>query len=307
MSLKEIISKPDLLLRGHSACPGCPSTIALRMALKALGEKTILVIPASCSSVYQGVYPGVSFNVITYNVAFASAAAVASGIKRALTKKGYTDVNVVAWGGDGGLVDIGLATVSGAAERGEDIIVICYDNEAYMNTGIQRSGATPPGAWTTTTWAGKTEIKKPMPFILLDHGVRYVATTSVGYPIDIYNKVKKAASFRGEGLRYIHILAPDPPGWRFDSSLTIELGRLAVETGFWPLWEAEVIGGKIKFRLTPPSTTLIDPSKRVPLERFIEKQGRFRAMKEWHVEKLRQQMELYWELVRAFLSLSSGE
>jgi len=304
MSLREIVSKPDLLLPGHSACPGCPSAIALRMALKALGEKTVLVIPASCSSVYQGIYPGESFNVIVYNVAFASAAAAASGIRRALTKKGYTDVNVVVWGGDGGLVDIGMATMSGAAERGEDLIAICYDNEAYMNTGIQRSGATPPGAWTTTTWTGKTEIKKPMPFIMLEHGARYVATASVGYPIDIYNKVKKAASLRGEGFRYIHILAPDPPGWRFDASLTVELGKLAVNTGFWPLWEAEVINGKIKFRLNPPSNKLLDPSKRVPIEKFIEKQGRFRVAKEFHLRKLHQQMDFYWQLVKAYLSIS---
>ena len=305
MSIRELIEKPELLLKGHSACPGCPSSLALRIALKALGKDTILVIPASCSSVYQGIYPHVAFNVITYNVAFASAAAVASGIRHALAKKGYDDVNVVVWGGDGGIVDIGAATVSGAAERGEDIIVICYDNEAYMNTGIQRSGASPPGAWTTTTPTGKTEIKKPMPFILLSHGVRYVATASVGYILDFYNKVKKAASMRGEGFRYIHVLAPDPPGWRFDASLTVLLGRLAVETGLWPLWEAETIRGKIRFRLNPPSDKLLDPAKRKPLEEFIKHQGRFRIAKEEHIETLREQIDFYWSLVRAYLHASS--
>ena len=306
MSIKELVEKKDYLLPGHSACPGCPATIALRAALKALGPNTVLVVPASCSSVFQGIYPGESFNVITYNVAFASAAAVATGIKQALTKKGYDDVNVVVWGGDGGLVDIGAATVSGAAERGEDLIVICYDNEAYMNTGIQRSGATSPGAWTTTTWSGKMEIKKPMPFIMLSHGARYVATASVGNIPDFYMKVKKAASIRGEGLRYIHVLAPDPPGWRFDASLTVKIGKLAVETGFWPLWEAEVVNGKIKFRLNPPSNKLIDESKRKPIEEFIKLQGRFRALTEYHKQKVKQQMDFYWGLVKAFLKASEG-
>ncbi|MEX0567890.1 MAG: thiamine pyrophosphate-dependent enzyme [Candidatus Njordarchaeota archaeon] len=304
MSIKEIIEKPDLLFRGHSACPGCPSSMALKIALKALGKNTVLVIPASCSSVYQGICPNSAFNVITYNVAFASAAAVASGIKHALDKKGYNNVNVVVWGGDGGLVDIGAATVSGAAERGEDLIAICYDNEAYMNTGIQRSGATPPGAWTTTTWTGKTQIKKPMPFILLSHGARYVATASVGYLVDFYNKVKKAVSLRGEGFRYIHVLAPDPPGWRFDASLTAKLGKLAVETGFWQLWEAETVNGRIKFKLNPPSDKLVDPSKRKPLEEFIKLQGRFRVLKEIHKELIKKQMEFYWTLVKAFQATS---
>ncbi len=305
MSIKEIIEKPELLYKGHSACPGCPSSMALRIALKALGKNTILIIPASCSSVYQGIYPHSAFAVMTYNVAFASAAAVASGIRHALSKKGYKDVNVVVWGGDGGLVDIGAATVSGAAERGEDIITICYDNEAYMNTGIQRSGASPPGAWTTTTPTGKNQIKKPMPFILLTHGARYVATASVGYPLDLYKKVKRAAELKGQGFRYIHILAPDPPGWRFDASLTAKLGKLAVETGFWPLWEAEVIEGNIKFKLTPPSDRLIDPSKRKPLDEFIKYQGRFRVAKEIHKELLKQQIDFYWNLVKAFLSTTT--
>jgi len=304
MGIREFIEKPELLFKGHSACPGCPSAIALRISLKALGKNTILVIPASCSSVYQGIFPNSAFRVMTYNVAFASAAAVASGIRHALNKKGHKDVNVVVWGGDGGLVDIGMATMSGAAERGEDIIAICYDNEAYMNTGIQRSGASPPGAWTTTTPTGKTQIKKPMPFILVSHGARYVATTSVGYPLDLYNKVKKAAELRGEGFRYIHILSPDPPGWRFDASLTVTLGKLAVETGFWPLWEAEVVEGKIKFKLNPPSNRLLDPSKRKPIDEFMKYQGRFRVATDVHKKLLMQQIEFYWELVKAFLSLS---
>lgn len=306
MSLKEFVEKKDLLLPGHSACPGCPAAIALRAALKALGENTVLVVPASCSSVFQGIYPGESFKVITYNVAFASAAAVATGIRQALSKKGYDDINVVVWGGDGGIVDIGSATVSGAAERGEDLIVICYDNEAYMNTGIQRSGATSPGAWTTTTWMGKLEIKKPMPFIMLSHGVRYVATASVGYIMDFYNKVKKAVSLRGEGLRYIHVLAPDPPGWRFDAALTVKVGKLAVDTGFWPLWEAEVTPHGLKFRLNPPSNRHLDQSKRVPLEEFVKLQGRFRALKDYHMEKLKQQMNFYWTLIRGYLSASES-
>ncbi len=298
-TLDKMISAKELLLRGHTACPGCGSTLALRHVLKALGEKTVLVIPASCSSVYQGIYPKTSFKVHTFNTAFASAAAVASGMRNALIQKGSSDVNVVVWGGDGGLTDIGFATVSGAAERNEDIIVIEYDNEAYMNTGIQRSGSTPLGAVTTTTYTGKTENKKSLSLIALMHGVPYVATANSSYPIDLYQKVKKAKEIRG--FRLIHIFAPCPPGWRFDDSKTVEVGRLAVETGYWILWEAENIDGRMKLKLSGPSRRYLDPSKRRPLEEFLKIQGRFKNLTPEQIEGLKKWIDAQWELIKKFM------
>ncbi|MGQ4892734.1 MAG: 3-methyl-2-oxobutanoate dehydrogenase subunit beta [Candidatus Njordarchaeia archaeon] len=297
--LDEIISAGEFVLKGHTACPGCGSALALRYVLKALGKETILVIPASCSSVYQGIYPKTSFNVHTFNTAFASAAAVASGIKQALEAKGSEPTSVVVWGGDGGLTDIGFATVSGAAERNEDILVIEYDNEAYMNTGIQRSGSTPKGAITTTTHLGKKENKKSISLLTLMHGVPYVATANSAYPLDLYQKVKKAKNIKG--FRLIHIFSPCPPGWRYDDSKTVEVGKLAVETGYWILWEAENVDGKIKLKLSGPSRPYINPEKRKPIEEFLKLQGRFRRMSPEAVEGLKKWIDSQWELIKRFM------
>lgn len=297
--LDELISAKELLLQGHSACQGCGSTLALRYVLKALGENTILVIPASCSSVYQGLYPKVAFKVHTFNTAFASAAAVASGMINALEKKGSPDTNVVVWGGDGGLTDIGFATVSGAAERNENILVIEYDNEAYMNTGIQRSGSTPTGAKTTTTYTGKFEPKKSISLIALMHGVPYVATANPSYPIDLYNKVKTAMKIRG--FKLIHIFSPCPPGWRYDDSKTVEIGKLAVETGYWILWEAFNEDGKIKLKLSPPSRPYLNPEKRKPLEEFLKLQGRFKKVPAELIESLKKWVNAQWEIIKKFM------
>jgi len=298
--IDELIEAGEYVLPGTTACPGCGSTLALRYVLKALGKDTILVIPACCASVYQAIYPKSAINVIIYNVAFASAAAVASGIRQALDFRGYEDVNVVVWGGDGGIVDIGFATVSGAAERNENIFVICYDNEAYMNTGIQRSGSTPPGARTTTTPLGKiVGFKKPMPFLMLLHGIPYVATGNVAYPLDLYEKVKRAKDIKG--FKYIHIFSPCPPGWRYDDSKTVEVGKLAVETGYWILWEGRNVNGRIDIKLSPPSRPYLDPAKRKPIEEFLKYQGRFRGFTEESVKRLREWIDFQWNLLKSFL------
>jgi len=298
--MDEIIEAGDYVLPGTTACPGCGSTLALRYVLKALGKNTVLVIPACCSSVYQAIYPNSAINVIIYNVAFASAGAVASGIKQALDIKGYQDVNVVVWGGDGGLVDIGFATVSGAAERNEDIFIICYDNEAYMNTGIQRSGSTPPGAKTTTTPLGKiVGFKKPMPFLMLLHGIPYVATANVAYPTDLYEKVKRGKEING--FKYIHILSPCPPGWRYDDSKTVEVGKLAVETGYWILWEGYYKEGKIRISLSPPSRPYRTPAKRKPIEEFLKYQGRFKGFTETSIKRVKEWIDYQWNLIEPFL------
>ncbi len=297
--IDEMISKGELLLQGHTACPGCGSTLALRHVLKALGKEAVLVIPASCSSVYQGIYPKNAFNVHVFNTAFASAAAVASGIKNALEFKGSGSVPVVVWGGDGGLTDIGFATVSGAAERNDDILVIEYDNEAYMNTGIQRSGSTPAGAVTTTTPMGKSENKKSISLLALMHGVPYVATANSAYPTDLYQKVKKAKTIKG--FKLIHIYAPCPPGWRLDDSKTVEIGKLAVETGYWILWEAENVDGRIKLKLSGPSRPYLDPKRRKPLEEYLKLQGRFKKLSPEIIEAMKNWIDAQWDLIKKFM------
>ncbi len=299
--LARIFPLEEYIHKGHTACPGCPIPISLRIMLKALGPKTVLVVPACCTSVIQGIYPHYTFGVPLVNVVFAAAAAVASGIRNALDIKGVKDANVVVWAGDGGTVDIGLQALSGAAERNEDIIYVCYDNEAYMNTGIQRSGSTPYGAWTTTTPTGKKENKKMMPFIVAAHNVPYVATASPADPIDMFNKFKKAKNIRG--FRYIHIHSPCVPGWRIDSSKTIEVARLAIETGMWVLFEIE----HGKFRVTGRSLALLkNPELRKPVEEYIKMQGRFAKMTKEDIEKLQKWVDEVWEHIR-MLAKESGQ
>ncbi|MEM4700891.1 MAG: thiamine pyrophosphate-dependent enzyme, partial [Candidatus Bathyarchaeia archaeon] len=251
VTIKEF-SKEEYLLKGHAACAGCGPSIALRLLFKALGNKVIMVVPACCTTVIQGPYPYTSFAVPLQNMLFEATGATCSGIVAALKIRGLDDVTVVGWAGDGGTVDIGIQALSGAAERETNFIYICYDNEAYGNTGLQRSGATPYGAWTTTTPTGKKERKKDMPLIMAAHKIPYVATACPSYPVDFVNKLRKAKEIRG--TKYIHVLAPCPTGWRYDTSKTVEIGRLAVQTGIWVLYEIE----DGKFRLNPPSDRLVD-------------------------------------------------
>ncbi len=274
---------------GNAACPGCPETMGLRYVKMALGDNVVLVIPAGCSSVIQGIRPKSGINFPILNIVFASAASAASGMSSAFEMLGQ-DVKVVVWAGDGGTADIGFQALSGAAERNDDIIYICVDNEAYMNTGIQRSGLTPYGAWTTTTWTGKTEPKKPLPFIVLAHNVPYVATATVGYPQDFIEKLRKAATIRG--FKYIHLHAPCPVGWRFDPSLTAKIAQLAVQTGAFILFEYE----NGRFRLSPYSGMYRDPKRRVPLEEYLKLQGRFQTVLKdpQKLEMLRAEIDEMW-------------
>lgn len=178
------LSREEYLLKGHAACAGCGPAVSLRLLFKALGHKVLMVVPACCTTVIQGPYPYTSFAVPLQNVLFESTGAAASGIVAALRQRKVEDLTVVGWAGDGGTVDIGIQALSGAAERGTNFIYICYDNEAYGNTGMQRSGATPYGAWTTTTPSGKRERKKDMPLIMAAHRIPYVATACTSYPLD---------------------------------------------------------------------------------------------------------------------------
>ncbi|MDD1674722.1 MAG: thiamine pyrophosphate-dependent enzyme [Methanomicrobiales archaeon] len=272
------ITEEEYILKCTSSCAGCSSSLCLRYVLKAAGPDTVLVVPACCTSVIQGFYPNTALNVPVYNVAFAAAAACASGMSAAFLAKGRK-TNVIVYAGDGGTVDIGIQSLSGAFERRTEFLYICYDNEAYGNTGMQRSGATPCGARTTTTPAGKTEEKKDIDRIIQAHNPPYMATACAAYPKDLYSKVQKALSIRGS--KFIHVLSPCPTGWRYPSEKTIEVGKLAVRTGMWVLWEREY--GKLS--ISGPSRTAI--RQPLPIEEYLSSQGRFSGIEAASVDILR--------------------
>jgi pyruvate ferredoxin oxidoreductase beta subunit len=265
------ISDKEFLAPGHRACAGCGATIGVRLALKVLGENTIAISATGCLEVITTPYPETAWEIPWMHVAFENAAAVASGVEAALKSQGKSDTTVVVFGGDGGTADIGLQALSGAMERGHNLIYICYDNEAYMNTGIQRSGATPFGASTTTSPHGKESFgedkpKKNMPMIMAAHGVPYVATASISYPEDFMKKVKKAAEV--DGPAYIHLQQPCTTGWGYSPAKTIELGRLAVETGSWILYEIEEGEFKVTYR----------PIQRKLVNEYLNAQKRFKHL-----------------------------
>jgi pyruvate/2-oxoacid:ferredoxin oxidoreductase beta subunit len=225
---------------GNVGCPGCGANIAVNHALRALGEKTILVIPACCYAIVSGPYPQTALKVPILHSAFACSAVTASGVRAGLDMQGDTETTVVAWAGDGGTFDIGLQSLSGAAERGDDIIFVCYDNEAYMNTGVQRSSSTPYGSRTTTTpgqgW--KKTRKKNIMEIMAAHRVAYAATANIAYPDDFMRKFARAREARG-ATRFIHVFASCPTGWGVASGHAIKIARLATRTSVFPLYEIE--------------------------------------------------------------------
>jgi pyruvate ferredoxin oxidoreductase beta subunit len=281
--LDTIVKIPDeeYVVKCTSACAGCGSSLVLRYVLKAAGPDTVLVMPASCTAAFQGIWPKTAFSVPVVNIAFGAAAACASGISslfRATGKK----TKVIVYAGDGGTLDIGLQALSGAFERGTDFLYICYDNEAYGNTGMQRSGATPLGAKTTTTPAGKPEVKKDIDAIIAAHAPPFQATACASYPQDLVHKVQKALTFRGP--TFIHVLSSCPPGWRYSTEKTVEIGRLAVKTGIWVLFERE--HGKL--RVSAPSKAAM--KKPAPLEEYLSLQGRFKGIDPKTTELLRQQI-----------------
>ena len=286
-TMKELTTE-EYLLPGHAACAGCGATIAIRLAQKALGPRTVFVVPACCTSVLQSAFPFTAFNTPCLNIAFEAAAAAASGVVAAYEARGVKDVTVLAWAGDGGTVDIGLQALSGAAERGTNFIYVCYDNEAYGNTGFQRSGSSPFGSRTTTTPTGKREHKKDVPMIMAAHRIPYIATACISYPLDFVNKLKKAKTF--VGTKYLQILTPCPPGWRFSTEKTVEMGRLAVQTGIWPLYE--IVDGTLEF--SSPSASLVDKNKRKPIEEYVKQQGRFDHITPEDVEELKRWVDESW-------------
>jgi len=281
MNFKEVTSI-EYLSQGDFACPGCGAGLSMRHALKVLGEKTVIVMPACCWSIIAGGLPTTALQVPLIHVPFAVSAAVASGIKNAYLSEGKDDINVVVWAGDGGTFDIGLQALSGAAERREDILYVCYDNEAYMNTGIQKSSATPPGAWTTTTPGGNPiEFEKKDIFnIVVSHNPSYVATACIAYAEDFYKKFEKAKNCKG--FRFIHLLSSCPPGWKIDSQNSLKIMRLAVESGIFLLMEKE---GEEEVSVT------YKPEKFIPVKEYFKAQGRYRHLKDDLIEKIQQRID----------------
>jgi pyruvate ferredoxin oxidoreductase beta subunit len=291
VSTKEILALPEPILPGHAACAGCTSSLGMRYALKALGDNVIMSIPACCSSVWQGPYPKSAITVPVLNIAFAAAASAASGISAALKAKKNEETTVLAWAGDGGSVDIGLATISGAAERNDDMIYVTYSNESYSNTGVQKSGATPPGARTATTPYGRRGAPKDIALIMWTHNLPYVATACTSYPRDFMSKLRKAQKMKG--FKFIYLLAPCTVGWRFPAEKTIEVGRLAVETGAHILWEA--VNGDIE--LSSRSKKYEDPSKRKPLEDYLALQGRYKGISDELIDDYKTYIDYQWSVI----------
>jgi pyruvate ferredoxin oxidoreductase beta subunit/2-oxoisovalerate ferredoxin oxidoreductase beta subunit len=284
IDLKSVVPQRELMEPGHLACPGCGASLAMRLVLKALGPKTIVTLPACCWSIIAGPWPQSSLKVPLFHTAFETGASAASGIKAALLARGDTETTVIAWAGDGGTFDIGFQALSGAAERNEDFLYVCYDNEAYMNTGIQRSSATPFGAWTTTTPAGHPESrpKKDMLAILAAHRIPYAATATVAYPDDLVAKVKKAHAVKG--TRFLHVLAPCPPGWKTNDEETIALGRMAVQSRVFPMMEVED-GERWRFTMDHRGD---------PVKPYLQKQGRFRHLKDEDFAAIQAQVDARW-------------
>jgi pyruvate/2-oxoacid:ferredoxin oxidoreductase beta subunit len=270
---------------GHLACAGCGAAVSMRLTLKALGEKTVMVFPASCWSIVPGFWPYSSFRIPVLHAGFVTGGATASGVRAALDVRGDRESVVAVWAGDGGTFDIGLQALSGAAERNEDFIYICNDNEGYMNTGTQRSSATPMFAWTTTTpvMKPKENPKKDIMAIMADHHIPYAATATIAYPEDFLRKIEKAKKIRG--TRFIHLLSPCPPGWRVPSELTIKISRLAVRSRLFPLYEIE----------DGTSFTIQEESHVVSVKEYLKVQGRFSHLTDSEVEVIQKNVERDWE------------
>ncbi len=288
----QTVTREEYFVRGHRACQGCGAALGLRLIMKEAGPNTIVVNATGCMEIISSPYPYTSWAVPWIHVAFENAAAVASGVESAikiLRKKGKIpedkEINIIVFGGDGGTADIGIQALSGALIRGHKFLYVCYDNEAYMNTGVQGSSATPYGASTTTTPAGKMSIgqgywKKNLVEITAAHRIPYVATACPSYPLDLMKKVRKALD--ADGPSFIHMFSVCPTGWGTPPELTIRIGRLAAETGMFPLYEID--HGKYKLTLDLPNGLR-------PIEDFLKVQKRFRHLTKEDIEVIRNRVQ----------------
>jgi len=295
------IPREERFAPGHSMCQGCGAALIMRHLMKALGRDAIIAMATGCVEVTTTLFPRTSWKNPWIHLAFENAGAVASGIEaaiKALQRKGVLDpdrrIKVVAIAGDGGTFDIGLQSLSGMLERGHDVMYVVYDNEAYMNTGIQRSGATPLGAWTTTTPIGKRmrgemRPKKDIIGIALAHRIPYIATANPAYPTDMMEKFRKAFESRGPSL--VHVFSPCTPGWRIRNEHTIEVARLAVQTGMWV--QLEVENGK-------PRVTVKVP-KRKHVRHYLKLQGRFRHLTDEEIEQIQRMVDQHVEEINRWV------
>ncbi len=303
-SLKEQLNKKPRLAPGHRLCAGCGAGVAISNVLRALdeGDRAVVSNATSCLEVSTFIYPNTAYEDSYIHSAFENAAAMTGGVEtayRALKKRGKIDetFKFICFGGDGGTYDIGLQSLSGAMERGHDMVYVCYDNEAYMNTGIQRSSSTPRFANTTTSPVGtesygKNQDKKDLTAIIAAHNIPYVAQTTMYSDMrDLYNKAHTA--IYTEGPCFLNVLAPCPRGWRYDASDLAEICKLAVDTCVWPMYE--IVEGE--YHLT------YEPRKKLPVEQFLAKQGRFRHMfqpgNEWMIEDAQKYIDDKWEKLLA--------
>jgi pyruvate/2-oxoacid:ferredoxin oxidoreductase beta subunit len=273
----------EQLRQGHYACPGCGVAATIRLVLRSLGKNIIAVIPPSCAASVAGAFPTTSLKVPTFHSAFEITAASASGIANALELMSESGTTVVAFAGDGGTFDIGIQSLSGAADRNDNLIYVCLDNEAYMNTGIQASSATPEEVWTITTPHGRTGRKKHFMEIIAAHRIPYAATATIGMPQDLIEKVKKAQQYTG--TRFIHTLTPCPTGWRMAEGMTARSAMLAVETKVFPLFE---ITGGTQYRIT------YEPQG-MPVKDYVDIQGRYRTIGEAGLERIQQEVDEEWD------------
>lgn len=297
----EIISSEEFC--GHAACPGCGEKIILRHILEVLGRNTIVISPAGCAAVTDGIFPHSISPVPFLHTPFGAVASCAAGARAGFGISGRDNTTVMIWAGDGATFDIGMGALSAIAERNEDLLYICYDNEAYMNTGIQRSSATPFGGWTTTTPKGrlKSQQKKDIDFILASHRIPYIATASPAFIDDLRSKVEKAKNIRG--LKFLHVLSPCPPGWKSDPKNSITLARLAVECNIFPLFEIED-GERIRLTYESEST---------PVAEYLKLQGRFRYLSAKEIENIQSRTEKHYRKLNSLhekalpLNVTMGE
>ncbi len=280
------IAEEKVFLSGHNACPGCGEALALRYVLNTLGPKTVGVVPPSCIAIISGPQPFSSMRIPVYQTTLEASAASAAGIKRALNARGKKDVNVVALAGDGGTYDIGFQALSAAAERNEDIIYVCLDNEGYMNTGAQKSSSTPHLAYTTSTPAGKPSPKKNVAEIMAAHQIPYVATATVGFPDDLVRKVQKAKEMKG--TRFIVVLTPCLAGWGVPDNAAVKISRLAVDTGIFPLYEVE---NGLKY-------TINRGPQGVPVSAYLSKQSRYRHLTQSQTDEIQREVDYQWEYLQ---------
>lgn len=273
----------EIMRSGHMGCPGCGHAIGMRLVLQALGNRAVVVVVPSCVAVVSGPYPNACFNIPMFHSAFEIAAPTAAGISAALKIQGKSDIPVLAFAGDGGTFDIGLQSLSGAADRNEDFIYVCMDNEAYMNTGIQVSSATPQHAWTGTSPKGNTRRKKQIMEIMAAHRIPYAATACIGFPEDLMRKVKRAKEIRG--TRFLHLLSPCPTGWKMAEDMSPKSAAAAVEANIFPLYE--IMGGT--------EYTINHMPKGLPVESYLSLQGRYKHLGQEETRSIQAETDRAWQ------------